>query len=356
MRTPRGYTIEPVDLQTATDAEVTEIAQFRQELATEERPEDPPTPLPVIEQWLRAKPPGQWRAIFVARDSGGGLAGYGVAARNLKDTENAHIRWSEIAVKPKHRRAGLGRALFARVLDSFEGQGDNITVISETKDRMPSGEAFASAIGAKPGLPMKLNQLDLHTVDRTKVAEWARAIPKGYRLERIDGKVPDQLVKAFIEASEGINDMPRGDIAFNDWKLTEAQIRQRESFFKQAGMTWWLLLAIDEKSGEGVGFTEVEFNPLDPHAIQQEGTAVVAAHRGHGIGLWLKAVMLQRILAERTDSRFIRTGNANVNKQMLAINEKLGFTYAWQTTLWQVSITDARKALAGAETPARARA
>src|SRR5213082_1896898 len=91
--------------------------------------------------------------------------------------------------------------------------------------------------------------------------------------------------------------MPRGDIAFNDWKLTEAQIRQRESFFKQAGLTWWLLLAIDDRTGEGVGFTEVEFNPLDPHAIQQEGTAVVAAHRGKGIGLWLKAVMLERILA-----------------------------------------------------------
>ena len=354
MATPREYAIEAVDLQTATNAEVKEIARFRQELAIEERPEDPPTPLDVIEQWLRARPPGQWRAIFLARDGGGGLAGYGVAARNLKDTENAHIRWSEIAVKPHHRRVGLGRALFARVLGSFEGQGDNITVISETKDRMPSGEAFAHAIGAKPGLPMKLKQVDLRTVDRTKVAGWARATPKGYRLERIDGTVPAQFVQAFIEASEGINDMPRGEIAFNDWKLTEAQIRQRESFFKQAGMTWWLLLAIDDRSGEGVGFTEVEFNPQDPHAIQQEGTAVVAAHRGHGIGLWLKALMLERILDERPDSRFIRTGNANVNKQMLAINEKLGFADAWQTTLWQVPIADARKALAGAEAPARA--
>jgi GNAT superfamily N-acetyltransferase len=354
MATPREYAIEAVDLQTATNGEVKEIARFRQELAIEERPEDPPTPLEVIEQWLRARPPGQWRAIFVARDSAGGLAGYGVTARNLKDTENAHIRWSEIAVKPRHRRAGLGRALFARVLGSIEGQGENITVISETKDRMPSGEAFAHAIGAKPGLPMKLNQLDLHTVDRTKVAEWARATPKGYRLERIDETVPAQFVNAYIQASEGINDMPRGEIAFNDWKLTEAQIRQRESFFKQAGMTWWLLLAIDDQTGEGVGFTEVEFNPLDPHAIQQEGTAVVSAHRGRGIGLWLKAVMLERILAERPDSRFIRTGNANVNKQMLAINEKLGFRYAWQTTLWQVPIAGARKALAGAETHARA--
>ncbi len=354
MTTPNGYTIAPLDLETATDEEIGEIAQFRQELAIEQRPEDPPTPLEVIAQWLRARPPGQWRVVFVAHDRAGKLAGYGVGARNLKDTQNAHIRWSEIAVKPEHRRRGLGRALFAGVLRSFEGQGDELTVISETTDRVPSGEAFALAIGAKPGLPMKLNQLDLGTVDRARVAEWSRAAPEGYRLERIDDTVPDEFVKAYIEASEGINDMPRGDMAFNDWKLTEAQIRQRESFFKQAGLVWWLLLAIDERTGEGVGFTEVEFNPQDPHAIQQEGTAVVAAHRGHGIGLWLKAVMLGRILADRADSRFIRTGNANVNAQMLAINEKLGFTYAWQTTLWQLSMADARKALAGAEAPARA--
>lgn len=356
MATPSGYAIASVDLQSTTDAEIQEIAQFRQELAVEQRPEDPPTPLEVIAQWLRARPPGQWRVVFVARDRNGKLAGYGVGARNLKDSQNAHIRWSEIAVKPEHRRRGLGRVLFARVIGSFEGQGDSVTVISETNDRVSSGEGFAHAIGAKPGLPMKLNQLDLAAVDRARVSQWSKAPPKGYRLVRIDDTVPEDFVKAYIEASEGINDMPRGEIAFNDWKLTEAQIRQRESFFKQAGLTWWLLLAIDEETGEGVGFTEVEFNPNDPHAIQQEGTAVVAAHRGHGIGLWLKAVMLERILAERPDSRFIRTGNANVNKQMLAINEKLGFRQAWQTTLWQLPIAEARKALAGAEAPARARA
>jgi len=353
MTTPSGYKIASLDLQTATDAEIREISQFRQELALEQRPEDPPTPIDVIAQWLRSRPPGQWRVVFVARDRDGELAGYGVGARNLKDTQNAHIRWSEIAVKPQHRRRGLGRALFARILGSFEGQGDGLMVISETTDRVPSGQAFAQAIGAKPGLPMKLNQLDLAAVDRAKVAEWSKAGPPGYRLERIDDTVSEELVKPYIEASEGINDMPRGDIAFNDWKLTEAQIRQRESFFKQAGLTWWLLLAIDDQTGAGVGFTEVEFNPNDPHAIQQEGTAVVAAHRGHGIGLWLKAVMLGRILADRPDSRFIRTGNANVNVQMLAINEKLGFTYAWQSTLWQLPIADARKTLAGAEAPAR---
>jgi len=214
--------------------------------------------------------------------------------------------------------------------------------ISVTSDRVPSGEFFARSIGARPGLPMKLNQLDLRTVDRRQVAEWARIDPPGYRLERIDDRVPDRLLITYIEAANGINDMPRGDIAFNDWKLDEAQIRQRETYYRQSGRRWWLVLAIDEKTGEGVGCSDIEFDPRDPHAIEQQGTAVVASHRGHRIGLWMKAAMLERILAELPQSRFIRTGNANVNAQMLAINTKLGFRHAWQEILWQIPLTKAR--------------
>lgn len=349
-----GYTIEAVDLSTASDTVLLEAAQLRQDLARERIPEDPPAPVAVIAQQLRAMPPGQWRAIFLARDDAGRLAGYGVAARNLEDKDNAHIRWSDVGVAKDDRRNGLGRALYRKVVESCEGQGEDVVFVGETSDRVPSGEAFGHALTATPGLPMKINQLDLAGVDRAKVAEWAREAPRGYRLERVDDTVPDALVETFIEASAGINDMPRGDIAFNDFTLNEAQIRQRESWYKQAGKTWWLLLAVDERTGKGVGFTEVEFDPRDPHAIQQEGTAVVAAHRGHNIGLWLKAVMLERILAERRDSRFIRTGNANVNAHMLAINTKLGFTYAWQSTIWQLSIADARKALASVADAAKA--
>lgn len=347
--TPSEYRIERVDMSKIGDTELDELARLRQEVAKERVPEDPPSPLAIIAQQLRANVPGQWRAPFVARDASGRAAGYGYTQRNLEDKDNAHIRWTEVAVAPPHRRRGLGRALLAKVVEACQGQGEDVLFVGQTNDRVPSGEALMKALGAHPGLPMKINQLDLAAVDRTRVSAWAKARPAGYRLVRIDDVVPDALVPTFIEASAGINDMPKGSIGFNDFTLTEPQIRQRESYFRQAGARWWLLIAVDESTGKGAGFTEVVFHPQNAHEIEQEGTAVSKDHRGHGLGLWMKAVMLERILAELPESRFIRTGNANVNSQMIRINEQLGFRYAWQSTLWQLPIADARRAVAARE-------
>ena len=39
------------------------------------------------------------------------------------------------------------------------------------------------------------------------------------------------------------------------------------------------------------------------------------------------------------------TGNANVNKNMLEINELMGFRHAWSNTLWQLPLAEARTSL-----------
>jgi len=212
---------------------------------------------------------------------------YGVAARNLEDKDNAHIRWSDVTVAPAHRRNGLGRALYRKVIESCEGQGEDVIFIGETSDRLPSGEAFGLAIAATPGLPMKINQLDLRSVDRMKVGEWARQAPRGYRLERVDGTVPEPLVKAYIEAAAASTTCP----AATSHSTTEphrAQIRQRESWFKQAGMTCGCFSRSTSAPVRASGSRRSSSTPsITRHpAGRHRGRC---GHRGHNIGLWLKA-------------------------------------------------------------------
>jgi GNAT superfamily N-acetyltransferase len=345
MKTPDGYRIIQTDLATLPDDQLTEAARLLQAQNHERVPEDPLTPLEVIKQRITATTPNQWRATFAARDATGKLAGSSFVGWNTNEPENRHARWTEVNVLPEHRRKGVGRALFRAAVEACLGQGDDLVFFGQTSDRQPSGEIFAKAIAATAGLPMKLNQLVIADVDRAKVAEWAKLHPKGYRLERADGTVPASLVPAYLDAANAMNDMPKGDLRFADQKFTEEQLRERESWLKKAGIEWWVIVAIDEATGAGAGFTEVNYDPRVAHAIQQGGTGVTAAHRGHRLGLWLKAVMLERIMRERPAAKFIRTGNANVNKNMLEINTLLGFRQAWSNTLWQLPLAEARTSL-----------
>jgi len=65
--------------------------------------------------------------------------------------------------------------------------------------------------------------------------------------------------------------------------------------------------------------------------------------------------MGEQILRELPTAKYIRTGNANTNSQMLGINTDLGLKMAWQSTLWQLPIADAKRALGLAEAAAASR-
>jgi GNAT superfamily N-acetyltransferase len=340
-----GYTIDRVTPVELPEDEQLALALLFQRMSKEIVPEDPERPLDAILARIRATSPNEWHARVCARDAKGNVVAFAATSRSLNDPENPHVAWTEVSVHPDHRRKGLGRAVLAELVAAAEGQHPELLFIGMTNDRAPGGGLFLEKIGAQAGLPMKTNQLVLADVDRAQVAEWAKLGPAGYRLERADNVVPPALIAPYIQAANGINDMPRGDLKMGDWKLTEEQIHDRESWIKQIGSTSWLLVAIDEETGDGAGFTDITYDPKQPWVIWQGGTAVTREHRGHRLGLWMKAVMLDRMLRELPEAKYIRTGNANTNAQMLGINTDLGFKLAWQSVLWQLPIADAKKGL-----------
>jgi hypothetical protein len=77
--------------------------------------------------------------------------------------------------------------------------------------------------------------------------------------------------------------------------------------------------------------------------VQQGDTAVLAGHRGHGLGLSIKATMAKNLVAAHPDLRYVTTTVADTNLHMLRVNELLG----WETTRTIVTLSEELELLRG---------
>jgi hypothetical protein len=121
-------------------------------------------------------------------------------------------------------------------------------------------------------------------------------------------------------------------------------VQERDRAWDRAGFDSVSTLAL-APNGTAAGASQILVSRLRPPVAHQEDTGVVAAHRGHALGRWLKSENLRLALEHNPDVEVVQTFNAESNPHMLAINVDMGFRPYRSYAVWQGSLADALAAV-----------
>jgi GNAT superfamily N-acetyltransferase len=220
------------------------------------------------------------------------------------------------AVHPDHRRRGIGRSL----MEAAEAATDR-PLLRAPAWAGTGGEHAVPRFGYLRMSSHDVRRIDVHAAQPAELVESAEEAGRDYTLERFAGPCPDRLLGDLRVLREAINDAP-GMTAFEAYP--PERLRAYEHGLARRHQTPYTVLARHRLTGDPAAITMVCVHELRPQIAAQEDTAVLAAHRGHRLGLRLKLAMLAWLDAERPDVLQADTWNVPENAPMIAINEALG--------------------------------
>jgi GNAT superfamily N-acetyltransferase len=244
--------------------------------------------------------------------------------------DNTSKCWLGVAVDPAERGRGYGRALLGHV-EAVAREHGRTELMAEMKlpfDQVTShrDRRFAEAAGYDFANVEIVRYLTLPVPDADLDAWAAEAAERsaGYRLETFVNGVPDELLESMLVLHGQLAvDAPTGAVDWEEEVITPERWRANLESLLSAGRTMYETLAIAD-DGTVAAQTTIAV-PSNRTDVSQWGTFVHREHRGHRLGLAVKAANLRAMQQAHPQMQRVMTQNAESNDYMVSINEKMGF-------------------------------
>lgn len=268
----------------------------------------------------------------------------GVAEYRLGDA--ADTAWLHVEVLPEVRGRGVGRAMAQRLEEVARSDGRTKALVYAPSwrvggSRLPAPTGFGDVPADSPetrlllSLGYRLEQVERGSRLRLPVepglldalvGEASAAAGPDYRLHFWGARTPPEWCDDIALLLTRMNtDAPTAGLDESEGPWTVERLLADEDEDAASDRTGFVAAVEYVPSGRLVGFTELYAPPDRGRPVDQEDTIVLAEHRGHRLGLLLKAANLAQLERLRPGHPRVVTSNAEENRHMLAVNEALGF-------------------------------
>ncbi|MFF0183760.1 GNAT family N-acetyltransferase [Streptomyces sp. NPDC005244] len=262
------------------------------------------------------------RLAWLASDAEGAPLG-SAYVRLFTDEGRRHLAELEIAVHAAERRRGVGGALLDAATTAARADGRR-SLVAQAGTGSP-GDLFLAARGFRRVLALTYARLPLPDLDLTQIDAVAERPHPGYALTHWDGVVPPALAAGFALSRRAMDDMPMEETDYGTvvWDVDRV-VAVAEAVLKR-GEALHTVAVLDRTDGSVVGFSELVVPGDGRGDAQHYGTGVLPEHRGHGLGLWMKAESIRLARERYPELSGLLTDTADSNAPMLAINDALGY-------------------------------